>query len=240
MVIRLKHQDHENLQIQSHHHGGSRPVRQLRPYRCDLIEHISDSTAVVYMPQATRLPAEYVFQRNAQYAEMIYGASYGGPHTPKSDISVRFSIDPGKTGNFNDEFFTQYPIMPDGSFELERQEAVIAAGQVATAPLNIKVHLDKLEGVGGYLLPVTVTSGVKMNEQLRTTYFLVKALYDANPFDMMDRTNWAVADKSSEETSGEGANNGRAIHMLDADPATFWTTQWKAAKPGLPIMSPSI
>lgn len=200
----------------------------------DLIDHISDSTSVVYMPQATRLPAEYVFQRDAQTAEMVYGASFGGPHQPKADVNVRFAIDPGKTGGFNDEFFTQYPIMPAGSYELESQEAVIPAGQVSTRPMNITVHLDKLEGVGGYLLPVTVTSGVKMNESLRTTYFLVKALYGENPFPLYDRANWEVAGISSEETTGEGANNGRAVFALDGDPATFWTTQWKAAKPGPP------
>ncbi|WP_126245304.1 BT_3987 domain-containing protein [Chitinophaga rhizosphaerae] len=200
----------------------------------DLIDHIPDSTAVVYMPQATRLPAEYVFQRNAGNAEIVYGASYGGPHKPKSDINVQFTVDPGKIPGFNDEFFTRYPIMPAGSFELERKEAAIPTGQVSTSPMNITLYLDKLEGVGGYLLPVTISTGAKMNESLRTTYFLVKALYDENPFPMFDRTNWEVTGISSEETTGEGANNGRAVFALDGNPATFWTTQWKAAKPGPP------
>ncbi|WP_341837823.1 DUF1735 domain-containing protein [Chitinophaga pollutisoli] len=200
----------------------------------DLIDHISDSSAVVYMPQAIRLPAEYTFQRSAQSARMVYGANYGGPHNPGADIRVSFSVDPGKTGGFNDEFFTRYPVMPAGSYELESQEATIPAGKVATPPMNITVHLDKLEGVGGYLLPVTVSTDKKINESLRTTYYLVKALYEENPFPMYDRTGWEVKGISSEETTGEGANNGRAIFVLDNNPATFWTTQWKAAKPGPP------
>ena len=50
----------------------------------------------------------------------------------------------------------------------------------------------------------------------------------------LDRSSWSVSGFSSEEASGEGENNGHAIHALDNDISTFWHTQWEGAEPGPP------
>jgi hypothetical protein len=39
---------------------------------------------------------------------------------------------------------------------------------------------------------------------------------------------------SSEETSGEGANNGRAIHAIDGNPSTFWHARWSSNPAPMP------
>ncbi len=44
----------------------------------------------------------------------------------------------------------------------------------------------------------------------------------------LDRTNWSIIYVDSEELTGEGANNGHAIHCLDGDSSTFWHTEWQA------------
>ncbi|WP_200975992.1 DUF3472 domain-containing protein [Echinicola sp. 20G] len=49
-----------------------------------------------------------------------------------------------------------------------------------------------------------------------------------------DKDNWSVIDFSSEETSGEGADNGRAADAIDENPATFWHSQWAGGNPGYP------
>lgn len=200
----------------------------------DLLDHISDSTAVVYMPQATQSPAAFTFNRDELTAEITYGACYGGPHAPTAEIKVDFFSNPALVTHFNSKYFTAYPVMPDGSYELEESSATIPAGKVNTRPLTIKVHLDKLKGVGGYLLPVTINADSKVNPDLRTTFYLVKALYTANPFTMLDRSQWSIISKSSEEPTGDGANNGRTTFALDGLETTWWSTQWKAAKPGPP------
>ncbi|MBA6337063.1 discoidin domain-containing protein [Colwellia sp. BRX8-7] len=41
-----------------------------------------------------------------------------------------------------------------------------------------------------------------------------------------------TATATSEELSGEGADNGNAIHAIDGDPATFWHTNWSEAQEG--------
>lgn len=48
------------------------------------------------------------------------------------------------------------------------------------------------------------------------------------------KTSWNVVAFDSEEPTGEGTNNGRAIHGIDGDTTTYWHTQWQAAQPNYP------
>lgn len=43
----------------------------------------------------------------------------------------------------------------------------------------------------------------------------------------IDKTNWTIHSFDTEETNGEGANNGHAIHCIDDNINTFWHTQWQ-------------
>ncbi|WP_215223135.1 DUF3472 domain-containing protein [Echinicola shivajiensis] len=56
----------------------------------------------------------------------------------------------------------------------------------------------------------------------------------ANQVIPMEKSAWSVIDFSSEETSGEGAENGRAEDAIDENPATFWHSQWAGAQPDYP------
>lgn len=44
----------------------------------------------------------------------------------------------------------------------------------------------------------------------------------------------SVLSFSTQETSGEGGSNGRAIHAIDNDPNTFWHSQWTGAGSVMP------
>lgn len=55
-----------------------------------------------------------------------------------------------------------------------------------------------------------------------------------DPKEDIDNTEWTIVAKSTEEASGEGANNGKAIHMIDGNTDTFWHTQWSGATAALP------
>lgn len=43
----------------------------------------------------------------------------------------------------------------------------------------------------------------------------------------IDRGGWTIHSFDTEETSGEGPNNGRAIHAIDGNNNTFWHTRWQ-------------
>ena len=47
-------------------------------------------------------------------------------------------------------------------------------------------------------------------------------------------TEWSVLSFSTEEPTGEGSANGRAIHLIDGNPESFWHSQWSAATAQLP------
>ncbi len=50
----------------------------------------------------------------------------------------------------------------------------------------------------------------------------------------VNQSGWRVIFVDSEETAGEGADNGHAIHCFDGDAATFWHTQWQNANTSYP------
>lgn len=50
----------------------------------------------------------------------------------------------------------------------------------------------------------------------------------------IDQGGWSVLYVDSEELTGEGPDNGHAIHCIDGDSLTFWHTQWQGAQPGFP------
>ena len=48
------------------------------------------------------------------------------------------------------------------------------------------------------------------------------------------KTLWSIKYVDSQELTGEGPNNGHAIHCFDLDPNTYWHTQWQGAAPPYP------
>lgn len=56
-----------------------------------------------------------------------------------------------------------------------------------------------------------------------------------NPKEDLDNTEWTIVDKSTEEPTGEGANNGQAIRLIDGNTATFWHSEWYSKTATLPI-----
>jgi hypothetical protein len=51
---------------------------------------------------------------------------------------------------------------------------------------------------------------------------------------VMDNDGWSIFSFSSEEANGEGANNGRAIHLIDGNRSTFWHSKWQGGNAPLP------
>src|SRR5690606_22128079 len=50
----------------------------------------------------------------------------------------------------------------------------------------------------------------------------------------IDFSEWTILAKSTEEPTGEGANNGQAIRIIDGNTSSFWHSQWSAATATLP------
>ena len=202
----------------------------------DLLKGSPDVYSSIYMPQAVNKPAIYQFNFSANGDSIIYGANFGGPAILSNDIHVSFIADTALVAQYNADNFTNYQVMPAGSYSISQSNAVLTKDKRSTDALKLSVFTSKLDGVGGYLLPVTIRTAdnIKLNDALKTTYFLINGNYVTNPYPIFDNTNYKVVSFSSEETTGEGASNGRSIYAFDKNPDTFWSTAWKVTKPGPP------
>jgi len=192
----------------------------------------------IYMPEAVNNPMNYTLKITDSPQAIVYGANYGGQDYPSQDIPVTFTVNNALVDSFNSANHTSYAVVPDGTYALAKAAALIPRGQLSTGPLEITVRTNgagSIEALKNYLLPVTLSSTTaKVNENLRTTFYTIKAQPDFADYSNFDRTNWTVIGFSSQEASGEGPNNGRAIFALDGDPNTYWHTQWQGGQPGPP------
>jgi hypothetical protein len=50
----------------------------------------------------------------------------------------------------------------------------------------------------------------------------------------IDKAGWSIPYVDSEEVTGEGPDNGHAVHCIDDDSLTFWHTEWQAQAPPFP------
>ncbi|MGE7776421.1 discoidin domain-containing protein [Chitinophaga sp. NPDC101104] len=195
----------------------------------------------VYMPQAVNNPARYTLLVTDQPQSLVYGANYGGQEYPAADIPVSFTIEPKMVDTFNEKNGTSWPILPASSYEFVQKEGVIPKGGLSTQPFEIKV---KTTGTGAidvltwYLLPVTLHVGkgsIAVNEELKTTYYLVRSQPNMADYPEYARDKWTIAGFSSEEPAeAQWGNGGQAVHTLDGNNGTFWHSAWKDASPGPP------
>jgi hypothetical protein len=187
----------------------------------------------VYMPLAVNNPRVYAFQVADTVQAMIYSANYGGQDYPTENIQVTFSPNTALVDSFNAANHTTYLPMPEKSYTLSTTNGTIPKGGLGTGPLVIDVKTSgagSIEVMKEYLLPVSIVSAsAKINDNLRTTFYKVRADYP-----LYDRSNWQVLSFSSQEANGEGAGNGRVINAFDNNPSTYWHTQWQGASPGPP------
>lgn len=131
---------------------------------------------------------------------------------------------------------TDYPLLPSDCYTLTT-ETVIPAGESSSADLVLTVNAQgKIQPFDSYLLPVTITSveGAQADHIQQTVYYLLSGAEDVWAMPLADRSTWQVVEVSSEETSGEGSDNGHAIHAFDGLKGTFWHTQWKGNEPQPP------
>lgn len=200
-----------------------------------------DDTQLVYIPEARalkivnfNLEEELVEEFHVAYSASDYVTTSG--YDVSTDVAVSLSVDASKVEEYNRACGTSYELLPDNCYTVAT-EAVIPAGQTMSEPIELRVNArGKIQPFDSYLLPITITqvSGARADAVQQTVYYLLSGAEDAWNMPLADRSQWRVVEVSSEETSGEGADNGHAIHAFDGLENTFWHTQWKGGEPQPP------
>ena len=54
------------------------------------------------------------------------------------------------------------------------------------------------------------------------------------PLTELSKSGWSINSFSSEETSGEGATNGRAVTLIDGSESTYWHSRWTSSATSYP------
>lgn len=189
----------------------------------------------VFMQAATENPNELEFEMTDAWYDIPLGAGFGGVELPTAPINVRFKIDLTLVEEYNELNGTNYPAVPEEAYQFAETSVTIPAGETSSNSIAIKVNPSKFTGIMAHLLPVVMESAdgnVAINQSLDVTYYLVKGTYSVNPYERLDRSEWSIADFSTDEN--ENAEGGRAINAIDGDLKTIWATQWRNAKPRPP------
>jgi len=189
-----------------------------------------DAHGKIYMPQAVDNPIEKVYYFSDDIDTLVYGANFGGPVDNKHDINVQFKVEPSLVAAFNEKTGNDYQLLPADAYEMGALQATIHKGKYSTGPQILKLKTNKIPGVRKYLLPVWMVADAgpyKINEDIKTSYFVISATYRTNPFAAIDRSAWTISGLANEEAVGEGPNNGRAIFAIDPSPETYWHTVYR-------------
>lgn len=199
-----------------------------------------DDTQSVYIPEARSLRI-INFNLEDELVETFHVAFSSSDYVTTSgyganEVYVSLTVDAAKVEEYNTACGTDYELLPEDCYTL-MTEAVIPAGQTMSDALELRVNAQgKIQPFDSYLLPISITdiSGAQADAVQQTVYYLLSGAEDAWNMPLADRSKWKIVEFSSEEASGEGSDNGHAIHAFDGMNNTFWHTQWKGGEPQPP------
>jgi hypothetical protein len=165
-------------------------------------------------------------------------ASFPARMTQESggDVKVTYGVDNTKIAAYNKAKGTSYVAVPDGIVVLGTELTIPKGELISTTSLDFAIPREKMPllTAPGYLIPLKILSvngtNVEVSSNASTVYVVISTV-TTNEF---ERTNWTIHSFDSQEATGEGANNGRAVFLLDNVLTTFWTSQWNGAEPPLP------
>ncbi|MDR2384662.1 MAG: discoidin domain-containing protein [Tannerella sp.] len=182
-----------------------------------------DQFKYVWMTSASEDDRSLILYEERDTTLTLGKLRYGGITTPFStEIVAEIGVDNSLIPAYNTANNTDYAVIPEGCYSLERTSLSIAAGKFVSEPFRLTVkNTDKLESDKIYLLPITVKTltapeEMPLNEDYKTTYLIISS--QIVHFDeTLDKSNWEVIEASSVWTDGYETNR-----MLDGDRSTYW------------------
>ena len=196
-----------------------------------------DGSDKIYIPAAGKISTPVTLKMKDSVQAFTIGATYGALGSPDKDISVKLEANPSMVATFNAANATNYPLLPADSYTFNGN-TVIPKGGLNTELLQIKVNPNnKLTLFKEYLLPISITQvsdGIKINENLRTAYYVVKASLAFSDFKDISRANWSILAVSDQEPAEGPTNGGVGPSAIDNNLVSFWHSKWDGGNLPLP------
>lgn len=154
----------------------------------------------------------------------------GVPFTNQWNITATTCVDEEYVEKYNKTNNTYFSLLPKDCYSSEQK--ISLTPDKSSDFIEYKINNSKIKS-GNFLLPIklkdiTADVSIKKDENARAILKITKL------GEKINKSDWKIASTTTEETSGEGANNGRAIHLIDGDTKTFWHAKWKGGSDPLP------
>jgi len=190
------------------------------------IENASSYTKI-FMPLANNGTVESSMAIRNEWKRLPLGAGCGGIELPDKDIEITFTIDEKSLEHYNQQNATNYTLPPAESYRFTDNSVIIPKGSTGSNTIYLEVNPLMLRGTKKYLIPVSITgnsAGLPVTEGLKTTYFLLSAFYEENPFEEYSQAKWIIHDYSDDDYDGIG---GRAKYCIDGNINTCWLSKYR-------------
>ena len=194
---------------------------------------INPEKDIVFIRPTVKLPSIYFAEKGKEY-KYAYGdfkaTVFQAPieleiDANKWDIQLEAVVDPA----YVEEYGNGYTLLPADTYSFDGNISLANGAKNFTLKINVdgpKIDASK------YLLPIRLKNSSKFDiDQERNIFFI--ALDISAP--LINRSNWTIADFSTEEATGEsGGENGKAIHLIDNNVNTFWHSRWNGGTDEMP------
>lgn len=129
-----------------------------------------------------------------------------------------------------------YSILPEQYYTGEN--VVEIAPQKTQSELSYTLDVNSLPA-GNYAFPIQIngiTSSLDGNvtDNINFDGVSSKLFLFSKKGNKIPKTGWTIVSTTTEETTGEGPANGRAIHLIDDKLNTFWHSKWQGGSTALP------
>lgn len=160
----------------------------------------------------------------------------GVEFTNKWNIKCNLSINQTLVDNYNARNKTYFALLPEEMYTAPTATTLEVGNKTISPAFNLVK--EKLQP-GNYILPIqlgsleaslngTPTDVIKIDENASLLYCISKL------GDKVAKKDWSILSFTTEEPSGEGANNGRAYNLIDDNKETFWHAKWQGGATPLP------
>jgi hypothetical protein len=151
--------------------------------------------------------------------------AYGGTtNYDRGLIAVEIAADPSLVDAYNSKNSTEYTLLPNGTYSLDKTDAVIIDGNNRSEPLKLTLKIKKLDLSIDYILPLVAKSvsgsSLLLNDEQKTIYLVFQADVDEN----MAADKWTGTASSVYQTN-------TANKAFDDDADTYWHSATETPMP---------
>ncbi|MCP3893995.1 MULTISPECIES: DUF1735 and LamG domain-containing protein [Bacteroides] len=116
------------------------------------------------------------------------------------EVIVHFEVNPDQVATYNEAYYSNAELLPEGFYELSNKEVQITAGSVRSTDITVRfLNLNTLNREKIYVLPVSIASAnVGILQSGRTIYYVLKGAALINTVADIEKNNLYVDWKKPE------------------------------------------